>query len=109
MGMSGLDGAARSQEWQIIESEVVQNLREPKMVPCAICGESVPLMRLVKQDGKLICQNCYNKLHTSKRASEETARARKKHTSGVMHADKKRLDEIEARLKALEEKVKKKL
>jgi tetrahydromethanopterin S-methyltransferase subunit G len=33
----------------------------------------------------------------------------KKHTSGVMHTDKKRLDEIDARLKALEEKVKKKL
>jgi hypothetical protein len=33
----------------------------------------------------------------------------KKHTSAAEHADKKRLEDLEARLKALEEKVKKKL
>jgi polyhydroxyalkanoate synthesis regulator phasin len=33
----------------------------------------------------------------------------KKHTSAATHADKKRLDDLEARLKALEEKVKNKL
>jgi len=33
----------------------------------------------------------------------------KKHTSSAEHANKQRLDNLEARLKALEEKVKKKL
>ncbi|MGA3290596.1 MAG: hypothetical protein ABSD42_10200 [Candidatus Bathyarchaeia archaeon] len=33
----------------------------------------------------------------------------KKHTAQAVHADKKRLDDLDARLKALEEKAKKKI
>ena len=44
-----------------------------------------------------------------KKKLEEFEGSMKKHFSEAHQADKKRLDELEARLKALEEKVKKKL
>jgi polyhydroxyalkanoate synthesis regulator phasin len=44
-----------------------------------------------------------------KKKLEELEETVKKHTSAAVHADKKRLDDLDARLKALEEKAKKKL
>ena len=44
-----------------------------------------------------------------KKKLEELDATVKKHASAAEHADKKRLDDLEARLKALEEKLKKKL
>ncbi len=44
-----------------------------------------------------------------KKKIEELEATVKKHTSAAEHADKKRLDDFEARLKVLEEKAKKKL
>jgi tetrahydromethanopterin S-methyltransferase subunit G len=44
-----------------------------------------------------------------KKRLEELEETVKKHTSAAVHADKKRLDDLEARMKALEETVKKKL
>ena len=44
-----------------------------------------------------------------KQKLEELDATVKKHASAAEHADKKRLDDLEARLKALEEKAKKKL
>jgi transcription elongation GreA/GreB family factor len=43
-----------------------------------------------------------------KKKVEELEANVKKHTSAAEHADKKRLDDLEARIKALEEKAKKK-
>ena len=44
-----------------------------------------------------------------KKKLEELDATVKKHASAAEHADKKMLDDLEARLKALEEKLKKKL
>jgi uncharacterized protein Yka (UPF0111/DUF47 family) len=44
-----------------------------------------------------------------KKKLEELEETVKKHASATEHADKKRFDDLEARLKALQEKVKKKL
>jgi tetrahydromethanopterin S-methyltransferase subunit G len=44
-----------------------------------------------------------------KKKLDELEATVKKHTSSAEHADKKRLEDLDARLKALEEKVKKKL
>ena len=44
-----------------------------------------------------------------KKKLDEIEATVKKHASAAEHADKKRLDDLDARLKALEEKLKKKL
>ncbi len=44
-----------------------------------------------------------------KKKLDELEATVKKHTSAAEHSDKKRIDDLDARLKALEEKVKKKL
>ena len=44
-----------------------------------------------------------------KKKLEDLEATVKKHASAAEHADKKRLDDLDARLKALEEKIKKKL
>jgi archaellum component FlaC len=44
-----------------------------------------------------------------KKKQDEFEAAFKKHVAEAIHGDKKRLDDLDARMKALEEKVKKKL
>lgn len=44
-----------------------------------------------------------------KKKQEELEATIKKHVTEAIHGDKKRLDDLDARIKALEEKVKKKL
>jgi len=54
-------------------------------------------------------ENMSSEIEKIKKKLDELDADIKKHTSQAVHADKKRLDDLDARLKALEEKVKKKL